>query len=148
MIQELDTSSSSPRSILLCTHAAAFTAISRVLTGSRPESPTEQDFIPWTASLSTFHRRQTASDHDLPTHANGQALPRIPWANGNGIKGGWDCVVNADCSFLANGRERGWRFSGKESFSHTVESHGVDSGSGLGVIIEDEKSGAEREGRE
>ena len=142
MIQELDAFPSGPRSVLICTHAATVTAICRVLTGSKPESPAEPDFIPWTAGLFTFRRRRTDPVQNTPIAEAGQALPKIPWANGNGIGGGWDCVVNADCSFLAQGPERGWRFSGKESFSHTVEKHGVDSGTGLGVIIEIETAAA------
>ena len=140
LIEELETSPSSPRSILICTHAATATAISRVLTGNKPESPTDQEFIPWTASLSTFRRRRFEPVQNAPHLESGEPLPKIPWAKGHGIGGGWDLVVNADCSFLARGRERGWRFSGRESFDHAVVSHGIDAGSGLGVIVECEKS--------
>ncbi|KAG6031486.1 hypothetical protein E4U41_007562 [Claviceps citrina] len=33
--------------------------------------------------------------------------------------GGWDCHLNSDCSFLSGGPERGWGFSGDESFPDT-----------------------------
>ncbi|KAL7627034.1 C6 zinc cluster transcription factor-like protein [Parahypoxylon ruwenzoriense] len=35
---------------------------------------------------------------------------------GTGLHGGWICELDSDCSFLSGGEERGWRFSGDESF--------------------------------
>ncbi|KAI5926590.1 histidine phosphatase superfamily [Camillea tinctor] len=39
-----------------------------------------------------------------------------PWSSGSSTYGGWTCEVDSDCSFLRHGRERGWKFSGDESF--------------------------------
>ncbi|KAI1458310.1 phosphoglycerate mutase-like protein [Annulohypoxylon moriforme] len=36
--------------------------------------------------------------------------------DGSGLYGGWTCEIDSDCSFLRGGAERGWRFSGDESF--------------------------------
>lgn len=34
---------------------------------------------------------------------------KVPdWRGGKGVNGGWDCVLNGDCSYLSNGAERGW----------------------------------------
>ncbi|KAI0024768.1 phosphoglycerate mutase-like protein [Xylariomycetidae sp. FL0641] len=48
---------------------------------------------------------------DLVRHADqGRKLhPAASW-------GGWTCEINSDCSFLRCGEERGWKFSGDESF--------------------------------
>ncbi|KAL1894152.1 C6 zinc cluster transcription factor-like protein [Sporothrix stenoceras] len=85
------------------------------------------------------------------------------WIGGRGVLGGWDCVVNCDCSFLSEGEERGWRFSGDDeafagipaatnstttsttnptSTSTSAVHHGgerraiVDAGQELGVVVE------------
>ncbi|KAI8947663.1 RNA polymerase III transcription initiation factor complex component [Xylaria longipes] len=51
---------------------------------------------------------------------------------GFGLPSHWTCEVNSDCSFLRGGEERGWKFSGDESFVEvggkglplsTLESH-------------------------
>ncbi|OTA60418.1 phosphoglycerate mutase-like protein [Hypoxylon sp. EC38] len=36
-----------------------------------------------------------------------------------GLYGGWTCELDSDCSFLSGGEERGWKFSGDESFLGT-----------------------------
>lgn len=36
-----------------------------------------------------------------------------------GLYGGWTCELDSDCSFLSGGEERGWKFSGDESFLET-----------------------------
>ncbi|KAI1374567.1 phosphoglycerate mutase-like protein [Hypoxylon crocopeplum] len=36
-----------------------------------------------------------------------------------GLYGGWSCELDSDCSFLHGGEERGWKFSGDESFIET-----------------------------
>ncbi|OTB08380.1 hypothetical protein M426DRAFT_7697 [Hypoxylon sp. CI-4A] len=38
-----------------------------------------------------------------------------------GLYGGWACELDSDCSFLRDGEERGWKFSGDESFIETDE---------------------------
>ncbi|KAI0851749.1 phosphoglycerate mutase-like protein [Daldinia vernicosa] len=35
---------------------------------------------------------------------------------GSGLYGGWTCELDSECSFLRGGEERGWKFSGDESF--------------------------------
>ena len=35
-------------------------------------------------------------------------VPQIDWRAGKGVAGGWDCVLNGDCSHLEGGEERGW----------------------------------------
>ena len=45
-------------------------------------------------------------------------------------------VINADGTILRHRQERGRRFSGKESFNHAISAHGLDSGTGLGRVIE------------
>jgi transcription factor C subunit 7 len=120
------------RAILLCTHAAVVIALGRVLTGNMPESIDTEDFKAFTCGLSVYRRR----DDGLLVGANGQgaairatadsrdgvadgtnasdahnAGPNIQcaeWRGGRGIFGGWDCLLNSDCSFLSSGEERGW----------------------------------------
>lgn len=136
MIQELDILPSSPKSVLLCTHAAILPIIGRILTGRKPTSPTEEDFVPWTASLFTFRRCCNAPLNISLDAPIGRVVPKVLWENGVGVGGLWDCLVNADCSYLSRGQQRGWRFSGKESFDSAVVVHGLDAGTGLGVIVE------------
>ncbi|KAI2470415.1 histidine phosphatase superfamily [Annulohypoxylon bovei var. microspora] len=54
--------------------------------------------------------------HDSP-RSNQESLAR----GGPGIYGGWICELDSDCSFLRHGEERGWKFSGDESFIETDE---------------------------
>ncbi|KAM7210737.1 Histidine phosphatase superfamily [Rhypophila decipiens] len=115
LISRLEEDPRKPRTVLICTHAATFVALCRVLAGQRPEDPTITDFVPYTTCLTVFERNKSA---------------------GSPV-GSWVCTQNGDCSFLSAGRQRGWRFSGKESFDSKVPKHGVDAGTGLGVIVED-----------
>jgi len=78
-----------------------------------PENEQEEDFKCGTCSLSVFQRKKVlkkeeeeiVEDWDVkqPDH-----IPRVDWRNGKGVMGGWECVVNGDCSFLDNGEERSW----------------------------------------
>ncbi|KAL4913495.1 histidine phosphatase superfamily [Aspergillus aurantiobrunneus] len=114
------------KAILICSHAAPLIAIGRVLTGNMPEDSSEEDFYVYTAGLSTFRRRSgegsVASEGGAGLLAEGTRItdPGITvvpeWEGGKGVGGGWDCVVNGDCSFLSGGAERGWHFNGEESF--------------------------------
>ena len=108
IIQKLDNHPVAPRSIMICTHAATFMALARVLTGHFPLDITAQDFEPWTASLSTFTRRKVEKVTATLDSKPGDTLPELGWTGGVGIGGGWDCVVSGDCSFLSAGRDRGW----------------------------------------
>lgn len=125
----------SSHAILICSHAAPLIAMGRALTGIMPPDSGEEDFNVFTTGLSTFVRRRTRRDGltECPSRsasktssaaasgeedslAPGTILPRSPstssvipdWKDGKGVGGGWDCVVNGDCSFLSGGAERGW----------------------------------------
>ncbi|EFW18780.1 hypothetical protein D8B26_005592 [Coccidioides posadasii str. Silveira] len=109
-------------SILICTHAAPLIAMGRALTGNMPDDSSEEDFKPFTASVSTFARRKSGSRTGIEQDVvNGKTEEicgkKIPhWRGGRGVGGGWDCVQNGDCSFLSGGEERGWHFNGEEDF--------------------------------
>jgi len=110
------------RSIVICMHAAVMIAIGRALTGRMPEDYTEEDFQCFTASMSTYQRRrpyrsaQEVGNIAMWDPSRQGEVPEVPWRRNGGVMGGWDCLKNADTSFLANGEERGWHFSGDESF--------------------------------
>lgn len=108
------------KAILLVSHAAPLIAIGRALTGNMPEDSGEEDFNVFTAGLSKFVRRVggRVSDGGDGGKDEGRLAPgtkilrrgtTVPdWQGGKGVGGGWDCVVNGDCSFLSGGAERGW----------------------------------------
>lgn len=127
--------------ICICTHAASLIAIGRVLVGRMPESIEEEDFRPFTCGVSVFQRKDnTCSTTVEKWQGAGSQIPRVEWEGGSGVGGGWNMTVSGDCSFLSGGEERGWRFSGDESFhSNADKAAGLDAGSGLGVVIEGRK---------
>jgi len=111
IIAELDADPTRPKAVLLSTHAASMIAIGRVLTGTMPEDPSEEDFKCFTCSLSRFERKNKsakASEVELWNESAPDNVPDVGWRDGKGVVGGWDCVVNGDCSFLSGGEERGW----------------------------------------
>lgn len=113
IIADLDAENTSPKTALLCTHAASLIAIGRVLTGRMPDDVNEEDFKPFTCGLSKFVRRSVppkieGTNVERWDSATGGPVPKIDWRNGRGVAGGWDCVLNGDCSFLDGGEERGW----------------------------------------
>ncbi|OKL64105.1 hypothetical protein UA08_01043 [Talaromyces atroroseus] len=130
--KENSSSSNSSKAILICAHAAPLIAMGRALTGNMPDDANIDDFHVYTAGLSTFVRRRgVGSTSDDSTErrtlsssvlaAGTKLIPEsevhVPdWKDGRGVGGGWDCVRNCDCSFLSGGEERGWHFSGEESF--------------------------------
>ncbi|KAK7525865.1 histidine phosphatase superfamily [Phyllosticta citriasiana] len=118
IIEELDADPRGPRTLLICTHAASMIAIGRTLTGRMPPDEGEEDFKCFTCALSRFDRRGTAGQIDVERWdvSKPHDIPRVPWRDGRGVGGGWDCTVNGDCSFLSGGEERGWKFSGDEAF--------------------------------
>ncbi|PSR94270.1 histidine phosphatase superfamily [Coniella lustricola] len=129
------------RAVLLCSHAATIIAIGRVLTGQMPADVETEDFPAFTCGLSTFRRRH--SDQAAATNAAGAlgvdiGRPKVlDWKDGKGVGGGWICEVNNDCSFLAGGEERGWRFSGDEAFTGGQQDPSQqDAGVELGVVVE------------
>jgi len=113
------------RAILLCTHAAVVIALGRVLTGRMPESIEAEDFGAFTCGLSVYRRRESGSgdkDGEEGTTAvagrsptlvqatdagNRSQVGRVEW-RGRGVSGGWDCLLDSDCSHLSSGEERGW----------------------------------------
>lgn len=113
IIADLDAEEPEPKAVLLCTHAASLIAIGRVLTGNLPEDVNEEDFRPFTCGLSKFTRRSIPAKQkdERPENSessSGDPATNIDWRDGKGIAGGWDCVLNGDCSFLDGGEERGW----------------------------------------
>jgi len=116
MITTLDADPKGPRALLICTHAASMIAMGRTLTGRMPEDPAEDDFKCFTCSLSKFVRRQkenvVSSGDDTKgekwNRASPDDIPNVGWKDRKGVKGGWNCELNGDCSFLRGGEERGW----------------------------------------
>ncbi|RSM10279.1 hypothetical protein CEP52_003683 [Fusarium oligoseptatum] len=125
------------RAALICTHAAIIIAMGRVLSGNIPDSVETEDFQAFTCGLSVYRRRSmqtsTAGSGRFAgqlTQAWQQQQQRNPdkhdtaGESGSPISeaqpvGAWQCELDSDCSFLSSGEERGWRFSGDESFPGT-----------------------------
>ncbi|CZT51748.1 related to transcription initiation factor [Rhynchosporium secalis] len=131
------------KAVVLCTHAATLIAIGRALTGRMPEDIAEEDFRPFTCGLSTFVRRGKENVEKRVKDWEGPEafIPKLEWRGGRGVGGGWNLTLSGDCSFLSGGEERGWRFSGDESFDLTSgAAPSLDAGSGLGVVVEGKKS--------
>ena len=103
--------------ILISGHAAPIIASGRVLTGEVPDDWDEEDFHCFTCGLSKFVRRQMPPSTD-GGEEHEQYYDTSDWrsSSGQGLAGGWDCVLNSDCSHLTQGEERGWHFHGDESF--------------------------------
>ncbi|KAL8824988.1 MAG: hypothetical protein Q9191_004686 [Dirinaria sp. TL-2023a] len=118
-------SGADPIAILICTHAAALIAIGRVLTGCLPSELDEEDFYTYTAGITKFERKHQTSEEyekkvvsalDVKTPSSS-----IYQKIGKGVVGNWNCVSNCDCTHLSGGGERGWHFSGDESFTNPLE---------------------------
>lgn len=111
--------------MLVCGHAAQIICTGRVLTGSMPDDPDEEDFHCYTCGISKFVRRtktkETESKKDVPSGADDSN-----WRTNGGVSGGWDCVMNSNCEHLSQGEERGWHFHGDEAFN----SYGPESYAG------------------
>ncbi|KAI1321848.1 phosphoglycerate mutase-like protein [Xylariaceae sp. FL0255] len=117
------------RSILICTHAAVVIILGRILTGKIPDDANTEDFGCFTCGLSVY-RRQGVDKSGLATdtnntmnHSDHRALgsqdpgsSTTPEDLNCRISSSWACEANSDCSFLRSGEERGWKFSGDESF--------------------------------
>jgi transcription factor C subunit 7 len=89
--------------LLICGHAAQIICSGRALTGQMPEDLDEEDFQCYTCGISKFRKRTDFGDGGK-------------WNRRLGVAGGWDCVLNSECSHLSEGEERGWHFHGDESF--------------------------------
>ena len=90
-------------------------AAGRVLTGVMPCDINEPDFRAFTCGLSKFVRRprregvgEDESALKLSERPGEGMLPDAAWMNGKGVAGGWDCLLNSDCTHLSGGEERGW----------------------------------------
>ncbi len=74
-----------------------------------PEDISEQDFNPFTCGLTTFVRKSKKMDMDVKDWEGPETeIPLVRWRGGRGVGGGWTMIVDGDCSFLADGEERGW----------------------------------------
>lgn len=123
-----------PKAILLCAHAATNIAIGRVLVGDE-----NADIKTGTCSLSVYQRRSVAhvpgGKATVPPPNSNGTVPQVDWTGGRGVGGGWIQKVNGDCSFLKNGEERNWWFSGEEDWDYAVkavEAGNVDAGLEVG----------------
>ncbi|KAI0389914.1 phosphoglycerate mutase-like protein [Xylariaceae sp. FL0594] len=119
------------KAVLVCTHAAVVIALGRILTGNTPEDPSTDDFGAFTCGLSVYHRQKPSENvagseqgfaekrRDIPDGTRPSADDGPMQTRDLGVSSQWTCVANSDCSFLRSGEERGWRFSGDESFVET-----------------------------
>ncbi|KAK0669459.1 putative transcription factor tau 55 kDa subunit [Cercophora samala] len=151
------------RAILLCSHAATIIALGRVLTGNMPESIDTEDFRAFTCGLSVYKRRVAPAgsvsgavecDGDgivtSPGASDADAADRhkdLAWRGGRGVGGGWMCELNSDCSHLSLGEERGWRFSGDESFLDAASGQSMLDAGQLGVVVEGRGGGPTDRGK-
>ncbi|EGO57666.1 hypothetical protein NEUTE1DRAFT_81429 [Neurospora tetrasperma FGSC 2508] len=149
------------RAVLLCSHAAPIIALGRVLTGNMPENIEVEDFRAFTCGLSVFRRRKGASSraNGSRTATNTASMTAgasrtqtglhapVVWRGGRGVKGGWDCELNSDCSHLSQGEERGWRFAGDESFKDVPNKSILDAGISLGVVVEGNNESGKSHGK-
>jgi transcription factor C subunit 7 len=118
------------KAVVICTHAATLIAAGRALTGRMPEDTSEEDFWPYTCGVSVFVRKTKTLDSGVGEWKGvGSQVPEVKWKDGKGVGGGWECTVHGDCSFLKDGAERVWHFSGDEAFDTTPA---LDVSSALG----------------
>jgi transcription factor C subunit 7 len=110
VISECDAQPDGPKTILICTHAACIIALGRILTGVMPSDPSTDDFQCYTAGLSVYKRKQGGNNTSTVGKwdaSQPREVPKVQW-KGVGVAGGWECLVNSDCSYLSGGEERGW----------------------------------------
>ncbi|KAH6610360.1 hypothetical protein Trco_000380 [Trichoderma cornu-damae] len=103
------------RAVVLCTHAAVVIMLGRILTGHFPETVDTDDFRAFTCGLSVYRRRLGHQGEGLRGKGDVAGKDSGP----REVVGGWSCEANSDCSFLAAGEERGWKFTGDEEFPDT-----------------------------
>ncbi|KAL6802059.1 histidine phosphatase superfamily [Trichoderma sp. SZMC 28012] len=104
------------RAVVLCTHAAVVIMLGRILTGDFPETVDTDDFHAFTCGLSVYRRK--LDNRDQGRRGKGELPDKEPNPSAVAV-GGWSCEANSDCSFLAGGEERGWKFVGDEEFPDT-----------------------------
>lgn len=101
-----------------------------------------------TCSVGIYRRRHSSHLPNTPAlklPSESDPIPDTNWRNGNGVGGGWDITVNGDCSFLTNGEERNWWFSGEESWDYGVIKE-IPSFGGPGTVVEAGKMEGEVKG--
>ncbi|KAI1128543.1 histidine phosphatase superfamily [Nemania abortiva] len=109
------------KAVVISTHAAVVIALGRVLTASIPHDPSVEDFGAFTCGLSVYRRqgvnqgRPVTGTTDSAVAIRDQAPNSVERCRLS-LSTHWKCEVNSDCSFLRGGEERGWKFSGDESF--------------------------------
>ncbi|KAI1660373.1 phosphoglycerate mutase-like protein [Daldinia decipiens] len=64
----------------------------------------------------THSKTDPASNVDLQPHNSKSPDPGSQGRVSSGLYGSWTCELDSECSFLRGGEERGWKFSGDESF--------------------------------
>ncbi|KAI0527808.1 histidine phosphatase superfamily [Xylaria bambusicola] len=107
------------RSVLISTHAAVVIVLGRLLTGMVPDDTTVEDFRAFTCGLSTYRRQMAGQDGriSLDSRERGRKNNGGPYQRpAFDLSTRWTSETNSDCSFLRLGEERGWTFSGDESF--------------------------------
>ncbi|KAI1816213.1 phosphoglycerate mutase-like protein [Poronia punctata] len=156
------------KAVVVCTHAAVVIALGRILTGQVPEDPTIEDFGAFTCGLSTYRRLRGRGDGvatkganyavapgglqngELPPPPPAQPTPRKPVTQGFEhpsqtydvkITSRWTCETNSDCSFLRGGEERGWKFSGDESFVEVDQYIPTPESQSTAAVVEKEPYG-------
>ncbi|PNS15155.1 hypothetical protein CAC42_8156 [Sphaceloma murrayae] len=113
IIEQLD--AEGVEAAVLCTHAAVMICAGRALTGRMPVEEGEEDFRCGTCSFSRFERKgEGETVGEKKGWKEGEEVPDVGW-RGKGVKGGWECTVNGDCSFLREGEERTWNFAMEEA---------------------------------
>ncbi|RPB06212.1 phosphoglycerate mutase-like protein [Choiromyces venosus 120613-1] len=107
---------SGPKAIIICSHAATNIAAGRALVGDE-----NFDVKTGTCSLSTYRRRAVPTNPTIvPLPSDEFPIPDTAWRGGNGVGGGWDNVINGDCTFLKDGEERNWWFSHDEAWDSAI----------------------------
>ncbi|KAK0630586.1 histidine phosphatase superfamily [Bombardia bombarda] len=84
----------------------------------------------------------TTDAHNADRQIKNDPPRKLVWRAGRGVSGGWDCLLDSDCAHLSGGEERGWRFSGDESFKGADEKSNLDAGISLGVVVEGRNKGS------
>ena len=103
--------------VLICGHAAGIIASGRALTGKMPVDWGQEDFQCFTCGLSLFVRkRQGKIEKRGEQNAEEGNVASGARESEDAVLGSWECVLNSDCCHLSHGEERGWRFSGSETF--------------------------------
>ncbi|KAG6014087.1 hypothetical protein E4U43_006944 [Claviceps pusilla] len=135
IIEQCDADGS--RAVVLCSHAAVIIMIGRILTGQFPARVDMDDFKAYTCGLSVYGRSDCKDCEDGKDATAGDSFDhgcRCPPSESDtvaNLMGGWICHLNSDCSFLSGGPERGWKFSGDESFPDTGSLSEADAASKL-----------------